>query len=56
MPLSWNEIRSRALVFSKHWMDAARVAFLFARYQALTSLLPAQAACKKSVWVTRRDA
>ena len=23
MPLSWNEIRSRALTFSKHWADAA---------------------------------
>lgn len=23
MPLSWNEIRSRALAFSKHWADAA---------------------------------
>ena len=23
MPLSWNEIRSRALTFSKHWVDAA---------------------------------
>jgi hypothetical protein len=22
MPLSWNEIKSRALAFSKHWADA----------------------------------
>lgn len=22
MPLSWNEIRSRALAFAKHWADA----------------------------------
>ena len=23
MPLSWNEIKSRALAFSKHWADAS---------------------------------
>lgn len=23
MPLSWNEIRSRALAFAKHWADAS---------------------------------
>ena len=55
MPLSWNEIKDRALRFSREWAqessedaeakklgtDAERVAFLFERYQALTSLLPA---------------
>jgi len=36
--------------------DAARVAFLFERYQTLTSLLPAQAARKKSALAIRRNA
>lgn len=81
MPLSWNEIRTRAIAFSKEWQDEAgtladlygpttmppilvkayqtldpavdaayserkfdteaeRVAFLFGRYQHLTSLMP----------------
>lgn len=49
MPLSWNEIKSRALAFSKHWADAGNedaeakpflIAFLFSLYQQLTSLLP----------------
>ena len=53
MPLSWNEIKAHqqldkavdaayALVGGKKtWKsDAERVAFLFARYQQLTSLLP----------------
>lgn len=39
MPLSWNEIKSRALGFSREWQhessggaEAERVAFLFKRY------------------------
>ncbi|ODU45301.1 hypothetical protein [uncultured Aquimonas sp.] len=53
MPLSWNEIKDRALRFSRDWAqrspedaeakklgsDADCVTFLFKRYQALTSLL-----------------
>ena len=54
MPLSWNEIKTRASAFSKHWQDAknedrdaARVAFLFNLYQQITSLLPAEKPKKK---------
>ncbi|MDO9451095.1 MAG: hypothetical protein Q7J21_11455 [Rugosibacter sp.] len=54
------------MTFSKHWADAAygykgaatdatRVAFLFERYQALTSLLPAQATRKKSALAIWRE-
>jgi hypothetical protein len=38
-----NEIKSRALAFSRNWADAERVAFLFDLYQRMTSLLPADA-------------
>lgn len=55
MPLSWNEIKDRALRFSREWTqessedaeawnlgtDAEPVAFLFERNEDLTSLLPA---------------
>jgi hypothetical protein len=51
MPLSWNEIRNRAVdacyrkaAFAN---DAQRVEFLFERYQQLTSLLPAMSAKPK---------
>lgn len=45
-----------AYAFNAAPTDAARVAFLFARYQALTSLLPTQTARKKSALGARRDA
>ncbi|MBI4826019.1 MAG: hypothetical protein HY807_06310 [Nitrospirae bacterium] len=43
MPLSLNEIRDRALAFSREWegANAERVAFLFELYHKYTSLLPA---------------
>ena len=48
MPLSWNEIRSRAVDAryrkSACTSDAQRVEFLFERYQHLTSLLAAETA------------
>jgi hypothetical protein len=48
MGLSWNEIKSRALLFSKSYAcDTKRMAFLFELYQRITSLLPA-AAVKKT--------
>ena len=53
MALAWNEIKDRALAFSKEWAkaesdstEAERVAYLFERYQQLTSLLPAVTAKK----------
>ena len=53
MPLSWNEIRSRAVDAryrkSACTSDAQRVEFLFERYQHLTCLLPAETAKSKRI-------
>ena len=47
MGLNWNEIKSRALLFSKTWGDTERVAFLFGLNQRITSLLLAPIVKKK---------
>jgi|GEM_PF-3603058 hypothetical protein len=48
MGLSWNEIKSRALLFGNvYHCDTERMAFLFELYQRITSFLPA-AAIKKT--------
>ena len=51
MPLSWNEIKVRAIAFSKEWLrdTSERVASLFERYRRYTSLLPAATPEKKAV-------
>lgn len=49
MPLSLNEIKDRALAFSREWDGAAaeRVAFLFELYHKYTSLLPGPESVKR---------
>ena len=51
MRLNWNEIKSRALLFSKTWADASNEdseakPFWIELYQRITSLLPASYAKK----------
>jgi hypothetical protein len=55
MPLSWNEIKSRATAFSKEWEDevsedaeAKRIEFLFELYDKYTAGMFAKEKKKKT--------
>ncbi len=59
MRLNWNEIKSRALLFSKTWADASNEdseakPFWIELYQRITSLLPASYAKKNENKINRK--